>query len=207
MLCVQNFSEIVSCRRCIGDRCLLRDDAENVPQPGYVGPRYEESRVVVVGQNPGVPTARLLAMDHEYTGALRAVRDAPGEDSMARLQAVFLRFAPLWPIQQYVPIADAGLRLEHIAWLNLVRCRTGGTSPSDRMVANCLSYFETWIDALKPRAVVFIGKWPYQQATASLTSRSIPHDFISRQKNLFADQRAANRVRVATKLRGALCSA
>src|SRR5450759_2416045 len=49
------FAKIVGCRRCsvIEWPNLLRDEGENILQPGYVGARYCATRLLLVGQNPG----------------------------------------------------------------------------------------------------------------------------------------------------------
>lgn len=57
------FAKIVGCRRCsvIEWPNLLRDEGENVLQPGYVGARYCATRLLLVGQNPGVNIVGLAA--------------------------------------------------------------------------------------------------------------------------------------------------
>ena len=73
------FAKVIKCTKCTRatDKNLLRDAVENVPQPGYIGARYTRAGLLLVGQNPAVPPANLVAMDKNYTAKLRAVREAP----------------------------------------------------------------------------------------------------------------------------------
>src|SRR5947209_9798297 len=101
------FAKIVACSACSASEFpfLRRDGMENVPQPGYVGPGYRESRVLLVGQNPAMPPERLAAADRPYTAALRGVRDHPTADKLAVLEAVLTDFLPKWPVhEKYFPL-------------------------------------------------------------------------------------------------------
>ena len=50
------FANVIACKTCDLVSCprLLRYEQENVPQPGFVGENYGQSRVMLVGQNPAV---------------------------------------------------------------------------------------------------------------------------------------------------------
>ena len=92
---VSEFAKVVACTKCTRWTAtqLLRDDEENVPQPGYIGARYANTRVMLVGQNPGVPNILALAVaDRPYTQALRDLRDLPSEENYANLQNVLRKF-------------------------------------------------------------------------------------------------------------------
>ena len=66
------FARVVRCEKCSSetDPNLLRDCGENVPQPGYIGVGYQRSKLLLVGQNPAVPPAKLELADKGYTAAL-----------------------------------------------------------------------------------------------------------------------------------------
>ena len=136
------FSRVIGCQLCTEahDPSLLRDAVENVPQPGYVGTRYEDKRVLLVGQNPGQCPPRLADRDAEYTLCLRAVRDNPSSPTFASLCAVAEHFIPEWPIHgRYFPLTESGLSLSQIAYCNIVRCRTrGNATPRAAVARRCL---------------------------------------------------------------------
>jgi hypothetical protein len=94
------FAMMIKCSRCskATDKNLLRDAGENVPQPGYIGPAYDRTRLLLVGQNPAVPPIQLVKRDKFYTAALRALRDDPTEQNYASLQSVLRDFIPTWPV-------------------------------------------------------------------------------------------------------------
>lgn len=202
------FARVISCSACpptVGS--LLRDSEENVPQPGWVGARYPGNRVLLVGQNPGVPPADLQAADREYTRALRSVRDAPGEETLAHLSAVLLQFVPTWPIHgRYFPLEECGLVLDEIAYFNLVRCRTSSNAaPSASITDACLDrHFGRWLDLLRPRVVVFLGKWAFDRAREEIERRGLPCGFINRDRSLPGPERDENRAQVVALVTTAL---
>ena len=133
------FASVIKCQECPARGPLLRDAGENVPQPGFVGSNYREKRVLLVGQNPGVPSPALAAADVVYTAALRRVRATPTEESYADLQATLRAFVPTWPVHgRYFPLAEAGLSLDDIAYCNVVRCRTlANAKPTTSVASTC----------------------------------------------------------------------
>lgn len=200
------FARVIQCKACTNDSYakLLRDSEQNVPQPGYIGPKYWESRVLLVGQNPGTPKS-LADADLLYTAALRQLRDAPTEPNYQALEMKLKEFIPQWPVHgNYFPLAEAGLTLDDIAYFNVVRCRTvADAAPGVNLVRNCLSHhFTRWLDELAPRAVVFIGKWAADQAAYVVESRSIPYMFMNRCRSLSSEERAENRLSVVRFVRG-----
>jgi len=183
------FAQIISCTRCDKFTCrnILRDTEENVPQPGFIGTRFQEKRILLVGQNPGVPNNSLAIRDRIYTAALRRVLDQKSVESLAQLQEVLSKFIPSWPVHgNYFPLQESGLALDEIAYCNIARCRTeGNKEPSLRMASNCAdSHFSRWLDLLNPRAIVFVGKWGHSQGAHLADERHIPCDFMNRDRNL-----------------------
>lgn len=193
----REFARVVRCASCTKAHSakLLRDDAENVPQPGYVGANYEAHRVLLVGQNPGTPKS-LSTEDLPYTAALRTLRDDPSEGAYEQLRIQLESFIVRWPVHgNYFPLRECGLSLEDIAYTNVVRCRTlGDAAPSRALTDNCVvTHFERWLDVLAPRIVVFIGKWAVDHARDPVASRGIAFVYMNRQRSLSGAERRANR--------------
>jgi hypothetical protein len=141
------FADVVSCESCPSTGKLLRDRLENVPQPGFTGSNYSKSRVLLTGQNPGVPPPRMLDADKRYTAALRALRDRPSTERQREFDAIVREFVPTWPVHgAYFPLQECGLTLDDIAYCNVVRCRTvGNATPSESVARECvMRHFERW---------------------------------------------------------------
>ena len=179
-----------------------------MPQPGYVGSGYEHTRLLLIGQNPYIPNSKLIVEDREYTAALRALRDTPTEKQYAGLQEVLDRFIPKWPVQNsYFPLMECGLSLRDIAYLNLVRCRTGDNAPNNNTVEECRrTHFGPWLEKLKPTCVVFIGLWACERGRSAVAATGIPYAVIDRNRSLNTAQRTANRTEVAAFVRANLRS-
>ena len=199
------FANIIACERCTiaTSQKLLRDNRENVPQPGFIGTNYTIKRVVLAGQNPGVCPPRFAERDAVYTAALRSVRDEPNAETMNALNRVLSRFVPEWPVSgNYFPLEECGLALNDIAYFNMVRCRTQNNSaPGKYVINNCLSHFKHWIDILQPQVVVFIGKWAFDKAGHIPSQLGIPCDYMNRKRSLSSAERQDNRNRVVAMVR------
>ena len=197
------FRTVISCAQCDVVTCqnMLRDEGGNVPQPGYIGASYFGKRVFLVGQNPGISTKLFANEDRSYTQALRNVRDQSVVDSWQVLQETLQRFVPQWPVSgKYFPLVECDLTYDEIAYCNLVRCRTiGNAAPTMSMISNCgRVHFTHWLDMLKPKAVVFIGKWAMANGANYVKQRCIPFDYIDRNRSLNKEKILENRRRVAT---------
>ena len=193
----EEFARVVGCEHCTSstDHNLLRDNAENIPQPGWVGSNYSRTRLLLVGQNPGTPKS-LAAEDLPYTAALRTLRDDNTENKYEELVAVLRTFIPQWPVHgNYFPLAESGLTLEDIAYCNVVRCRTHiDKKPGTRLVSNCISqHFSRWLALLQPKAVVFIGKWAAERGGPAVTAAGVPYTFMNRHRSLSTLARTENR--------------
>jgi uracil-DNA glycosylase len=204
------FAKVISCAKCskATDPNLMRDSNEHVPQPGYIGEGYGRAGLLLVGQNPYLPNVSLASQDRDYTAALRALRDAPTEQQYARLQVTLYRFIPKWPVQNnYFPLMECGLSLKDIAYLNLVRCRTGDKAPNANTVEECRrTHFEPWLEMLNPTCVVFIGIWACERGRNAVAARRIPYATIDRNRSLNSSQRIKNRVEAAAFVRANLRS-
>jgi hypothetical protein len=198
------FAKVVACSRCEAPN-LLRDDEDNIPQPGYVGENYEGTRVLLVGQNPGVPSEALKPQDRQYVVALRALRQTPTVANYAALSTTLRAFVPHWPVRkQYFPLEESGLALADIAYCNYVRCRTVQNSkPKPAVSRMCGAFhFERWLDLLRPKCVVFIGRWAEKQGGLACEARAIPYRCVNRDRSLAAEAVARNRHEVAAFVRG-----
>lgn len=202
------FAKVIACAKCsrTTDPNMMRDDHENVPQPGYVGASYSEMRLLLVGQNPWLPNSSLVTSDRVYTAALRFLRDFPSQRNYAALAAILDQVIPSWPVQNRTfPLDECGVSLDQIAYLNIVRCRTGETAPREITATTCVAvHFERWLEHLNPSCVVFIGLWARDHGRLSLARRGIPFATIDRNRFLTREQRAANRAQVAAFVRATL---
>lgn len=203
------FAKIISCTKCNAATCpkLLRDEQENVPQPGYIGHRYPTTKLLLVGQNPGVDTIGLGARDRVYTAALREVARSPSAATYQSLTSVLDDFVPSWPVHgNYFPLRECGLTLQDIAYCNAVRCRTvGNATPSARQTENCINtHFQHWLEVLKPRVVIFIGKWASDRCRLITEGLKIPSTFMNRQRSLSGFARVRNRQEVVAMVKGTI---
>lgn len=201
------FARVIACTSCTSstDRNLLRDHTEHVPQPGYVGANYNKSRVLLVGQNPGIRKTRRAVQDLQYTVALCSLRDEPIAQRYEKLTVVLEDFIPQWPVHgNYFPLRECGLTLSDIAYFNVVRCRTrNDRAPGKHLSDVCLSeHFGRWLHLLQPRVVVFIGKWAAKRGAAQVVAEGIPYEYMNRQRSLSSVKRTENREAVV-KLVGA----
>jgi hypothetical protein len=203
----REFARVISCTKCTAatDPNLLRDKSENVPQPGYIGRRYRNTGLLLVGQNPAVPPAHLSAEDLPYTSALRTLQRESTTQNYVDLHAVLQEFIPKWPMYgKYFPLDECGLTVDDFAFVNLVRCRrTGKNSPPTRAIAtNCTDeHFRRWVKLLSPKVVVFIGKWANDRVRAQGAISNIPCAFVNMQRSLADSERLANRAEVVALVR------
>ena len=194
------------CDHCsrLGFPKLLRDDTFNLPQPGYIGANYENTRVLLVGQNPGVSPDRFSAQDREFADAQIVLRNNANTRSMASLKGILEKIMPTWPVvNNYFPLAECGLSVDDIAYVNAVRCRTEDNAPPGEQIAEaCVSsHFVRWLDWLNPRVVVCIGKWAHDRTANLLEDRSIPHEFVNRRRSLSGADRLRNKEQVVALVR------
>jgi hypothetical protein len=199
------FREVLECTRCerAHDPNLVRDSS-NPPQPGFVGPRYAEARVLLIGQNPRIAPERLGPVDKEYINPLLAFLSRPEPDAYSTLREHILRYVPSWPIHgRYFPLTEAGLTVDQIAFCNVVRCRTtGNAQPGPGLVGRCVAtHLDRWVEVLRPRVIVFLGKWSADRGAASAIRFGVPFYVINRDRSLTSAQRAENRAEVAARAR------
>jgi uracil-DNA glycosylase len=190
------FRKVIACEQCDNStsKKIQRDELENIPQPGFVGKSYWNNRVLLIGQNPGVAPDRFYERDQRYTKALRDFEEEGSLSAYQRLYDELMEFVPDWPVQKnYFPLAECGFDLHDIAYCNRVRCRTSNnTCPAQRLVRNCSNHLLEIVDVLKPRVIVFIGKWAYMQSFELLSDLNIKLTYMNRSRSLNTAQRKEN---------------
>ena len=204
---ITSFSNVISCSKCdiYTSKKLLRDSQENIPQPGYIGKNYESSRLLLVGQNPGVAPDYMLKRDKIYTQSLRNLAATRDSQSYQNFYDVVIDFVPEWPVNRnYFTLEECGLSLEDIAYCNVVRCRTvGNAAPTKALIANCTSdHFLSFINAIDPKVVIFIGKWAHDNA-AHLLPKGIIYSYMNRMRSLNSAERQKNRAEVVYMVKAA----
>lgn len=203
------FLRVISCTHCTPaiDRNLLRDNERNVPHPGYIGPRYNESGVLLVGRNPAMPDDRLAEAEHQYTAALHALRDAPTQRYHKLIDFLLNDFIPRTRTYRHFPLEEICLSLQDIAFCNIVRCRTNNNPPNESLTERCVNkHFVRWLDLLEPRVVVFIGKWALDHGKKLVDSKGIPCDFINCRRNLTNAEVRENKAQVGAFVKRHLVS-
>ena len=198
----REFAKVISCDYCSrqGFPKLLRDDTFNLPQPGYIGSNYKNTGVLLVGQNPGVSPDRFSVQDRKFADAQIAVRDSANAASYGGMKNVLDGIMPTWPVvTKHFPLAECGLQLDDIAYVNVVRCRTHNNgTPGTKIIQACVSnHFVRWLDWLQPRVVVCIGKWAHGEVLGLLED-GIPNGFINRRRSLSGTERRENKESVVS---------
>jgi uracil-DNA glycosylase len=178
----EKFLNVLNCDACLAKH-VLRDDMFNLPQPGYVGTNYQKTRILFVGQNPGV--SKFPEEDKTYARYLNNLKKNRNDKAYDELNRFLLEFIPQWmSIKRYSPLEACGLEQDDIAYINLVRCRTAGNAPPAKLVVDfCLRHFAELLDVLQPAAVVCLGKFAYNGTYEELASRNIPVCFINRARD------------------------
>lgn len=206
------FASVIACTLCQPPN-VLRDAYQNVPQPGFIGERYKDNRVLLVGQNPALPPRGLLERDRAYTAALRTLCSDPTSHRFTELHQLLAGYVPTWLIHKgYFRLDEWGLDLEDIAYCNLVRCRTAanaqpkkGRTNDPGPVTRCVdTHFARWLDLLAPACVVFLGVWAWEHGANACHARGIPSQAIDRNRSLTSEYRHRNRAEVAEFVRKCL---
>jgi uracil-DNA glycosylase len=179
---VELFTDVLGCVRC-PINSIKRDQKYNIPQPGWVGRNY--AGIMFVGQNPGEGRTPPTEPDRIYLDALREVKDIESLNSMHdRLKEATESFV-------YYKSFHFNTDIENVAYINAVRCRTtGNAAPHKDVQQKCRRHFLSWVNCLKPKAVIYLGLFA-EKATGDLLKRlDIEYQAISRQRSLSSDVRA-----------------
>ena len=203
---IKEYTTVINCDVCVrqADNVILRND-DNIPQPGHIGSRYEQHRVLFIPQNPGYAKPQRTIQHQRYAEAEKAFLNNPTQDNMEKLQALLEQAMPRWTIYAQVLsplLTGCNLTLADIALFNAVRCPTiSNSTPSATMVANCKFHLEHWLEWLKPKVVVCIGKWTYREVEPILARHNIPRAYINRDRSLSGVEKMKNMDEVARFVR------
>lgn len=192
---IQEFIRVIKCQTC-QNSFILRDQSENIPQPGYIGKNYQQYRILLVGQNPGICPPSMKSRDSVYMKALIELGENPTFLNYEKLYQILQDFIPDWPVNRnYFPLEECGLGLEDIAYCNVVRCRTDkNKTPSQKITENCINeHLFKFVEAIDPQVIIFIGKWAYLQTNTLLKDRPSKMVFLNRDRSLSATERSANK--------------
>ena len=119
---INNFKAIINCRQCSGINNILCDDNFNLPQPGYVGKNYAQKRVLLIAQNPGdcQPGHKLFDQAQTYARIIKQFSDDIDKKQFDLLNDFLAKFIPTWPLFNKIPLNEAGITINDIAYINLI---------------------------------------------------------------------------------------
>lgn len=150
----------------IGRTSVLEAD-DLVPQFGFVGPKYEDLRVLVIGINPaagGTRTGARTPADERMMPALHRFAEEPTERHFESASAAYERECRSWPriwkrhCEKFVN--EEFFDYESIAFVSCLPWRTGsGTAFSDAVArATARLYIRPLLDELSPRLIIAVSK-------------------------------------------------
>jgi hypothetical protein len=144
-------------------RQLQLDDL--TPQFGFVGQRYTEARVLLLGINPGNgPSDDLRTSGDELMmPAMHEFAARPTPENYSRASAAYMRECVKWPIWKRhcaEVLGAGGLTFKQVAYTNCLPFRTESQSGFDLSVARNTAalYVRPLLDELAPAAVIALGK-------------------------------------------------
>ncbi len=141
---------------------LASTEDNRTPQFGFVGPRYAETRVLVLGVNPGVvKRGTVKDRDQRSLAALRRFRDEPSPSNFLAAQDANRVALEGWrddnPHWKHL-LARTSLTFDDIAFSNALPYRTHANKTSARLRLNAASHY-AWrlVAELEPRLVICFG--------------------------------------------------
>jgi len=156
------FNEIKSCELCKGIKGY-----KNYPVPTYVGKRYNEKRIFIIGQNPG-----------KNYNILNDIKNTKSEEEFYSLFKKFLNNGN-WKILNNWNWVKKGLKLDfdQIAFTDLYKCPCEEKNEKSRnkMKDNCARFLLREIEILDPKILITIG--------------SQAREFIIKNKNLSSNKK------------------
>jgi hypothetical protein len=145
---------------------------DRIPQPGFVGPRYRQDGILLIAQNPGKGGNKESEADAVQFEILHRLRAAPDTEStvavsrelMAALaSSVVMR---TWRIVKNVALVllkDLDLKLDDVAYINLVKFRTSDSDFGPDLYQNSWPQTLRQIELLKPKEIVVLGYGAHEQ--------------------------------------------
>jgi len=142
---------------------LQRDDL--IPSFGFVGSNYDQTRVLLLGINPGNGPRddRRTPGDERMMPALHAFAELPTIENFKSATEAYKAECWHWPIwkRHCAEVIGSGkLSLDEITYSNCLPWRTASKSGFSEIVAARAAtlYVKPLLDELKPRLVVALGK-------------------------------------------------
>jgi len=141
---------------------LALKKANQTPQFGFVGPRYAETRVLVLGVNPGVVKRdKVKERDQPSLDALRSFRDEPTPGKFLAAQAANRIALESWRDENRHwkhLLARTSLTFDDIAFSNGLPWRTSTNELSSQLQLHAAAYY-AWplVKELAPRLVICFG--------------------------------------------------
>lgn len=142
---------------------LAPEEDNRTPQFGFVGPRYAEMRVLVLGVNPGVvKRGTVKERDQRSLEALRRFRDEPTPSNFPAAQAANRIALESWREESRHwkhLLQEASLTFDDIAFSNCLPWRTKGNEfPAQIQVNAAYHYVWPLVEELNPRLVICFGR-------------------------------------------------
>lgn len=177
-----------------------------LPQFGFVGARYEEKRVLLLGINPGNgPNTHRTSGDTTVMPALEKFVQDHTVSSYLRAQAAYRQVCESWPVwgrQCNELLRSTGLSLDEIAFSNALPWRTASKSRFSPAVAErtAILYVAPLLIDLQPSIVVAVGKRAAGILSLARTSEPL-HVIVWNRAQALTKDVAADRVTAAAELR------
>lgn len=194
----QKFSEVIKCNKCRKDGIehVLCDDDRNIPQPGFIGKRFADYRIVLIERNPGTdPDLAHDEIENKFNDALHKLGSFPSQQVLFS-QGIYKAY------ERYLLEAKGdtsrivseifektNVELSQIAHFNLVRCRTEINvenekkeqyAPNIEMRKRCRNYFCECLKILDPYLVIFLSKGVYNLYKTEISELSnFNHKYIT----------------------------
>jgi len=158
---------------------IIRGD-DLTPQFGYVGPRYNEARVLLFGINPGNGRRDSRSDgDEQMLPELIRFREDRTEESFRRASMAYFEVCQHWPVWQPLCsefIGDGKLSLDQMAYSNCLPWRTAsGTQFSEETAERAARlYALPLVEEVEPKIVIAL----YKRAANILEMHGRPLELI-----------------------------
>ena len=146
------------------NRSALVASDDLIPQFGYVGTQFDQSRVLLLGINPGNGNDLVRSrQDNTMMPALHRFAADVSITSFIQAQKAYKSVCQSWPIwrRHCSEVIGAGkLSFEDIAYSNALPWRTASESNFDDAVGKkaAKNYVYPLIEELQPRVIIAMGK-------------------------------------------------
>lgn len=140
---------------------------DDLPQPGYVGPRYKPGGILLLGQNPGNDRVGKGLSDSDVLQykLLRKLRDCDPDDAreacIKLMEQLGKNVMPDWPLIRNVVgplLARIGIDLPDIAFTNIAKFRTANSSFQAVIYERSWGFTLQQIELLQPGNIICLGE-------------------------------------------------